>query len=332
VTIRSIAAFGCCVFCLGCLPPHTAQSGGPDSRRGPHSFVTDDVVRFIRAFEALPLVADTAGLLDSAYLARGSPGLRAYAARYPLNANGLATAIARYPADYAGLAGRLRWLEPHLDSLSRVLDRYRELYPAMTDLPVYFVVGEHGGINSGSEVGPLHTLENGAATPERRNLSELLAHEVTHIQQFSAVGLPRYRTLYTTRPSLLGVVVREGIAEFMAELVTGGVTQRRAQEYFTPREDDIWREFRAQVCATSTGEWAGSRPRDPARPSFLGYALGAGIARSYHSRVGNTAVALRTLLTSDDYQTILLESGYIEQRGDNREDVRAALASCRPAE
>ena len=61
----------------------------------------------------------------------------------------------------------------------------------MTDLPVYFVVGEHGGINSGSEVGPLHTLENGAATPERSNLSELLAHEVTHIQQFSAVGLPR---------------------------------------------------------------------------------------------------------------------------------------------
>ena len=296
-----------------------------------HSFVTEDVARFVRAFEALPQVTDTAGVLDSAYIAKGSAGLKAYAARYPLSARGLAAAITWYRADYAGLAARLRWLETQWDSLGLVLDRFRELYAEMIDLPVFFLVGQHMGVDSGSEAGPLHTLENGAATPERRNLGVLLAHEVTHIQQFSAVGLARYRTLYTTRPSLLGVTVREGIAEFMAELVTGSISQRAAQEYFVTREDATWREFRTEICATSSGDWAGGRPRDPARPSSLGYALGAAIARSYYSRAGDKRGALRTLLTSDDYRAILLESGYTEARGEDRDSVDAALAHCAPA-
>jgi hypothetical protein len=59
--------------------------------------------------------------------------------------------------------------------------------------------------------------------------------------------------------------------------------------------------------------------------------LGAAIARSYYGHAADKQAALRTLLTSDDYRTILLESGYVELRGDDRQSVAAVLATCVPA-
>jgi hypothetical protein len=276
----------------------------------------------------LPSVTDSVALLDTGYLAKGTAGLRAYGARYPLSAQGLVTAIRQFQDDYARIGDRLEWLRARTDSLALVTVRYTQLVPAAVVLPVYFVVGEHQGINSGSEAGPLLSIESGAARVSRPAVYALLTHEMTHIQQFSAVGLARYRELYTTRPSLLGGVVREGIAEFVAELIVGRVTQPAAQAYFSEREDEIWRQFLGQLCRKDNGDWMGGRPSDPRRPSSLGYALGAAIARSLYASRDDKAAALAELLRSDDYPRILLASEYAESRGTTRTELEARLRGC----
>ena len=212
--------------------------------------------------------------------------------------------------------------------MALVVARYTKMVPTAVVLPAYFVVGEHHGVNSGSEAGPLLSVESGAARVSRPNVYELLAHEMTHIQQFSAVGLARYRELYTTRPSLLGGVVREGIAEFFAELVVGRVSQAVAQTYFREREEEVWRQFLSELCRKDNGGWMGGRPSDPQRPSSVGYALGAAIARSFYSRSEDKGAALAELLRSDDYPDILLRSGYPESRGTTRKDMEARLRGC----
>jgi hypothetical protein len=292
------------------------------------SFVLEDAVRFAEVFARLSSVTDSAAFLDTAYIARGTPGLRAYQARYPLSGTGLVNAIRRFPQDYASVGQRVDWLATQEDTLRRVLEHYARVVPGAVMLPVYFVVGEHFGVNSGSEVGPLLSIENGAAQIEKTALPEFIAHEMTHIQQFSAVGLARYRELYISRPWLLGVVVREGIAEFVAELVTGRVTQPRAKEYFDRNKRQLWTEFQGLLCSTENGDWVGARTRDPSRPRSLGYAIGAEIARMYYQAAPNKSEALKTLVSSDDYAAIFLASGFSEKYGVSREWTGAVLAAC----
>ena len=292
------------------------------------TFVFEDADRFRQVAARLSSVTDTVSLLDTGYLARGSAGLRAYRTRYPLSAHGLLAAIREFRDDYSSIGDRVEWLRARKDSLARVVSRYRELVPTAVVLPVYFLVGEHHGVNSGSEAGPLLSVENGAARVSRPTVYELLAHEMTHIQQFSAVGLARYRELYASRPSLLGGVVREGIAEFVAELVVGRVTQAAAQAYFREREEQVWRDFLGELCRKDNGDWMGGRPSDPQKPSSVGYALGAAIARRFYATSVDKAAALKELLGSDDYASILLRSGYAESRGTARGDLEARVRAC----
>jgi hypothetical protein len=292
------------------------------------SFVLEDAARFAEVYALLPSISDTATFLDTAYIARGTAGLRAYQARYPLSGTGLANAIRRFPQDYANVGRRVSWLATQEDTLRKVLEHYSRVVPGTVMLPVYFVVGEHFGVNSGSEAGPLISIENGAAQVERTTLPEFIAHEMTHIQQFSAVGLARYRELYISRPWLLGVIVREGIAEFFAELVTGRVTQPRAKEYFDRNARQLWMELQELLCATENGDWVGAPTRDPTRPRSVGYAIGAEIARMYYGAAPNKSEALRTLISSDDYASIFLASGFAEKYGGSRERIGAILAAC----
>jgi hypothetical protein len=303
---------------LGVVPPPSPRS----------TFVFEDADRFRHVAARLASVTDSVALLDTGYVLKGSPGLHAYRARYPLSAHGLVAAIRQFRDDYSRIADRVEWLRARKDSLALVIAQYTKLVPTAVVLPVYFIVGEHHGVNSGSEVGPLLSVENGAARVSRPTVYELLAHEMTHIQQFSAVGLSRYRELYTTRPSLLGGVVREGIAEFFAELVVGRVSQAVAQRYFREREEEVWREFLGDLCRKDNGDWMGGRPSDPQRPSSVGYALGAAIARSFYATSDDKTAALKELLSSDDYPSILLRSGYPESRGTPRNDIEARLRGC----
>jgi hypothetical protein len=303
---------------LGVVPPSSPRS----------TFVFEDADRFRHVAARLASVTDSVALLDTGYVLKGSPGLHAYRARYPLSAHGLVAAIREFRDDYSRIGDRVEWLRARKDSLALVIAQYTKLVPTAVVLPVYFIVGEHHGVNSGSEVGPLLSVENGAARVSRPTVYELLAHEMTHIQQFSAVGLSRYRELYTTRPSLLGGVVREGIAEFFAELVVGRVSQAAAERYFREREEDVWREFLGDLCRKDNGDWMGGRPSDPQRPSSVGYALGAAIARSFYATSDDKTAALKELLSSDDYPSILLRSGYPESRGTPRNDIEARLRGC----
>src|SRR5918992_1484187 len=104
------------------------------------SFILEDAVRFAEVFARLPSVADSAAFLDTAYVRKGSPGLRAYEARYPLSGDGLVRAIRGFPQDYGSVGRRVNWLATQEDTLRRVVERYSRVVPNAVLLPVYFVV------------------------------------------------------------------------------------------------------------------------------------------------------------------------------------------------
>jgi hypothetical protein len=318
-----LVAFAVAVLLAGCARP-LQQTTSPSQTQ----FVFDDVHNFVRAYRQLATSTDSVAVLDSLYLRAASPGLKLFREKYPFDAKALSAAIAQFPADYAGVEQRLQWMLGQRDSLRALIGTFGKHVPILAPLPVYFLVGKHSGTASGSAVGALITIENGAVNPVRSNLPEFLIHEFTHIQQFSAIGMDRYQTIFGPRKSLLALTIREGIAEFVADLITGRITQQRARAYLEANADDVWRRFRAEMCGVETGDWMWVRPKDPAQPSFVGYALGAEIARAFYENQRDKRAAIRTLLYVDDYPRFLRESKYALARGDLESEIAPILKSC----
>jgi hypothetical protein len=283
---------------------------------------------FVEAHARLSTSADTIRVLRDLYFGRATPGLQLYMSKYGLNDSTLREGVRRFPEDYAAVGKRLAWLRTQHDSIQHVYAKFAERVPIKANLPAFFLVGAHTGTASGSEVGPLFSMENGAVNGARPNLPEFLAHELTHIQQFTTIGMPRYQSIFNERMSLLNYTVREGIAEFIADEVTGKLTQERARQYLRPNLRSVWERYRLDMCKRETGDWMFTRPKDPQQPSNLAYALGAEIARTYVSSRSHRGQAVAELLAVDDHVQFLLESGFAQAMGESAEALRDLVRAC----
>jgi hypothetical protein len=315
-----------CLLCAAAIPG--APAGGL-AQSADLRVVLDDVRNFVDAYERLETSPDTVAALQTHYLDRGTPGLQAFMEKFPFTAEELAQAVRANAADYGGLSQRLAWLQSMRESIAQAGDSLARLGTGASPLPVYLVVGAHNDVASGSKAGALVTVEVGAARAEKSNLLPLAMHELTHVYQFSTIGMERYQTIYNDRKTLLALTLREGIADFLAKLVTGRTTQERAHAFLTENRSRMWEAFVADMCGEETGDWMWRRPSDPNQPSYVAYALGAEIAESYYDREPDKRRAIAAMIAIDDYPAFLLASGYPVARGTSAQDMEAALVTCR---
>lgn len=300
-------------FAAEAAAPFDVSHQHPDSAR----IVAEDVARFWAAFDA-STPATRAAALKRMYLDRGTPGLQDFTVLRIGTAEGLAEAVDRFPGYYrSARASTLRagTYEPQIRAAFR---RMEEIHPESVFPDVYFLVGNlsTGGTTSGR--GLLLGTEVYGRTPEApademapwmravfRGVEEvphIVAHELVHYQQDYAPG----NTLL--RQSLV-----EGVADFVAELISGRHINPAAQAYADAHEGELWCEFRAQMDGTDTSGWMYNAARVTDRPSDLGYNLGYRIARAYHERAADKRRALAEMLQIRDFGAFLAASGYGER-------------------
>ncbi len=285
---------------------------------------------FSEAFRRLPAAGDTAAFLDTAYVPRAGDGFATYAGLYDVTAASVASAIGAAPDRFRRTAlvapVALRRLEPRVHAaLARLSDRYE---PAIFP-PVFYLVGrDHAGgtvqregiliavetyadearraaPDPGSPAGDL----SGVAADGRRfaGLVPLVAHELVHYQQ-AAYDVERYQAASW----LLARAIKEGVADYVAELLTGAHINAAAHAYGTQHERQLWARFRCEMEAADTGDWFFRRPADPEWPQDLGYFVGYRIAALRYAREPDPVSALAALLEVDDYRAFLARSGYEE--------------------
>lgn len=274
------------------------------------SFVTEDLHNFLRASARLASEADTLSVLEEEYLDRGTAGLRAFAARYDLTAERLREALREQPEAYAALASKVQVLEGQSQTYRQAYADLKHHIPAAVFPPTYFLVGAYRGIGSGSEVGTLVTIENRSETSLRGEFTTILVHEMVHMQQALAMGPEKYQAIYGPEKSLLALTIREGIAEYFADLVTGRMTQERARDFVRENEAELWERFTHEMLGTDDGDWMWATPKDPAQPPRVGYVMGAMITKAYHESADDKEQAIRDILSVTDYPAFLERSGY----------------------
>jgi hypothetical protein len=275
--------------------------------------VTTDVHNFARAHRRLANEADTLAILQEDYLDQGSPGLRAYVGRYDLTAERLQAAIREHPDAYAALSANVEVMEAEIPNYRKAYAGLKRHIPGAAFPPTYLVVGGYRGIGTGSEAGPVATVETRGPKSLRGTFTTLLVHEMAHMQQAMTMGIEQYQAIYGPEGTVLAYMIREGIAEYFADLVTGRMTQEKARPYVIEHERELWERFTPGMLDAEDTGWMWSEPQAPGQPRGVGYVMGALITRAYHDNADDKEQAIREILAVTDYPGFLARSGYDPQ-------------------
>lgn len=295
---------------LAPLPAWT-QNRDPDAAR----IVTEDIDRFWEAFDrAAPEFP--AEPFETLYLSRGTPGLKDFLSLRISSAEDLAKTVRLRPRFYASIresTRRIRTMEPGIRASFHAL---KDLYPDAVFPDVYFLIGRQTSGGTLSERALLIGAEMYGRTPQTptqeldgwlravvapvERVPHIVAHELIHYQQ-----------KYPDSQVLLIQSIREGTADFLAELISGRHINDNVHAYANPREAELWREFRQKMHGKDLSGWLYSGSEG--RPNDLGYWMGYKIVKSYYDRATDKRQAIREILDIKDFDAFLAKSGYPER-------------------
>jgi Predicted Zn-dependent protease (DUF2268) len=297
----------------------SAPGQEPKTNRDPDAalLITSDIPSFWRVFDKASL-KDAADLFQREYLDQGTAGLHDFLKNRIENGQSLAATIAARPRYYAAIRESTVAVDKNpaiKDAIRASFRRLKEIYPDAVFPDVYFVIGRMNSAGTTSSNGLLIGVEMNARsegtpvdelTPWERatigeiaNLPNVVAHELIHIQQ-----------PHGGKATLLRQALGEGGADFMGEMISGGIINKVQRSYGDVHEQALWAEFQKDMAGTDTSRWLYQGDRSKERPADLGYYVGYKICEEFYRRSADKREAVRRILNITDPEGFLRESGY----------------------
>ncbi len=311
---------------LGVLMAAIAAAPAPAQNRDPDAakLVFSDIDLFWKAFDA-SRPANRAQVLQTQYLDKGSVGLKEFLRVRIRSAENLAAAIDKHPKYYAALRDPSRKLPTQEGAIRASFRKLKKLYEPAVFPNVYFVIGRmnSGGTitNTGlligvdmygmgkdtpvEELGPWHK----AVVKPIKEVPYIVAHELIHYQQ-------KYPKDSST---LLAQAIREGSADFIGELISGGHINTHLHKYGNLRERELWAEFKKAMDGKDLSQWLYQGDAAKDRPADLGYYIGYKICESYYKEAADKKAAIRGILQIENFKDFLRASKYESRFADVRE-------------
>lgn len=286
------------------------RADGMDAARGPEIHI-EDVTRFYKLYDAAA-GHPTANQLQQ-YLDAGSAGLHDLAKLRNVTGPAIEAAIAKEPNIYSGAKRCMAVLPRARERLRAALGKLGDRYPEAKFPPVTIAVGRGKPVGVGSPVtGVQIGLEALCATDWLNpNVEDrfvyVITHEYVHVQQVQAL-------VDDPHPTVLEGSLIEGAAEFVAELLVGGVPYEELAAAASHKGDmnELETAFVADEDKTDTSRWLYNSTRD--KPGDLGYWIGYRIVKSYYEHASDKRRALREILQMSDPKAFVASSGWEPSR------------------
>lgn len=276
--------------------------------------ITDDLDRFWVALEkAGPEVNPVA--FDEFYLKPGSKGIKGFTKGRINNAEHLAAVVKSHAQYYHAIKPSTDSIAGMRDQIRQSLVKLKELYPAAIFPPVYFVIGalSSGGTSSkdGLIIGaekygrsqntPTEELNDWLLSVIKpvKEVPHIVAHELIHFQQHYDGG------------TLLAASIKEGSADFLAELISGRHINQHVHEFANPREKELWLEFKEKMNGKDYTGWLYSSVKG--RPNDLGYWMGYKITKAYYDQQQDKQAATHEIFNIKNFDRFLEQSGYMKK-------------------
>ncbi len=303
VALRRVAAGVSLLLAVaGC---HSAADGKPSAAV---DISTQDLHHFVQAYKTLdPDDSTCRGL--STYFATATTGLKRYAKKFDMGPTDLCQAIRISPRRYASLESRVGSFDSAQTSIDSAFATLRAVYPEAVFPSVYIVVGD--GISGGYSLptNPPTVLVGAELTDSVSRLPVMIAHELAHAQQ----QYPSWKLIGAgpsfIRGTLLAQCIKEGSADFIAQLITGRQPAPRRNIWALAHERELWTQFRHDMHGTDYRAWL-YNGASGVRPSNVGYWMGYRITQSYYDKASDKTNAVNTIFHIRDFDRFLAESGY----------------------
>jgi hypothetical protein len=266
----------------------------------------EDVSRFYALYDAAG-GHPTPSQLQQDYIDVGSEGLHAFAKLRNITGTRIAEALAKNPKMYSDAKRCMVVLPQVRQRLESAFRKLSELYPEAKFPPVTIAVGRGKPVGVGSPVtGVQIGLEALCATDWLNPSVEdrfvyVIAHEFAHVQQMRDL-------VDHLHPTVLEVSLVEGAAEFIGELIAGGVSYAYLPALTKGREKEIETAFVADEDKTDLSKWLYNSSLE--KPGDLGYWVGYRIVKSYYEHATDKRRAIREILQMSEPKEFLAKSGW----------------------
>ena len=276
--------------------------------------VTSDIDNFWQAFDAARPDFNP-GPFQKFYIDKGTKGVDGFMKRRIQNAENLARVVKACQKYYGSIRPSLDSIPGMKDRIRQSLVKLKDLYPKAVFPPVYFVIGalSSGGTSTGAGLiigAEMYGLTSQTPTDELNtwlktvikpvgDVPHIVAHELIHFQQKYDGG------------TLLAASIKEGAADFMAELISGKHINTHVHAFADPKEKELWLEFRERMLKKDYTGWLYSSTEG--RPNDLGYWMGYKITKSYYDRTPDKRQAVADIMNIRDFEIFLKQSGYAER-------------------
>ncbi|WP_158561304.1 DUF2268 domain-containing putative Zn-dependent protease [Emticicia sp. C21] len=263
------------------------------------------------------------------YLDRATNGLIDFIRVRNFSADEFVRTIARYPKYYQSVRPYTYESKKAEPLIEEVFAKLKSIYGNFKPFKVCFAIGVHrtGGtvsdryvllgtemITTGknvdySELGGNWAPKDSTKEPDiPLRIKGMIAHECVHTQQKDKLNEKAVvcNQLYNC--------LREGIANFIGELITGETNYSVVNEYGDKHENELWTEFKSTLCAPNVLKWLYNGATVKDRPADLGYYMGYRIAKAYYNNSSDKAQAIKDIIDMDDPLNFLQKSGYDQQK------------------
>jgi hypothetical protein len=266
----------------------------------------EDVDRFYEIYDAAN-GRPTADQLQHDYLDAGSEGLHTLARLRKVTGTRIADMMAKRPELYSGAKRCMSALPAVRQRVAIALDTLGNLYPEAKFPAVTIAVGRGkpvgvGSPASGVQIGLEALYDTEWLNPNVEDrFVHLIAHEYAHVQQVQAL-------VDDENPTVLEMSIIEGAAEFVAELISGNISNLNLRDSMAGREKEIETAFVADQDKKDLSAWLYNST--PEQPRDLGYWIGYRIVKSYYQRTSDKRQAVREILQMHDPKAFLAKSGW----------------------
>lgn len=294
------------------------------------TIITTDVDHFWTAYEQISATNDSTRqtqLINTLYISKGTPGLKALMQVRNYTAQSFVNAINRYPNYWKSIKANTLKAASYATEIEKGIKALHQLYP-LKPAKIYFSIGalRTGGttlsdkVLIGAEISMADQktdaaelqkdfphLPNYFRTNPIKSLVFTNTHEYVHTQQKTTVG-----------NTLLAQVVLEGVAEFLAEKALHVNSPNEPIAYGKNNDAKIKAAFEREMFSTSVANWLYNNNNNQFKQRDLGYYVGYAICSSYYKSARDKKSAIKEMVELDynnekELTSFVEKSGYFEQ-------------------
>jgi len=285
---------------------------------GRATIVTSDIDLFWRAYGKMKTSPHPEQVLEDDYLLRGSPGLQDFLYSRIKSASALLTTIQHDSKYYAAIQPATLHIKDFDSQIHASFRKMQQLYPEATFPDVYFVIGRLSTAGTPGPSGLLLGAEMFGRGPDvpTDELNDWLRESIETVDGIPYVvahELIHYQQNTTPSDTLLAAAIHEGSADFIGELISGGLMNQAQYKYGIAHEAELWRQFSAEMNAADTSHWLYEGKVVDGRPADMAYFVGYRITQAYYERAADKKKALHEILNFKDVNNFLHDSGYADK-------------------